>query len=83
MIEYVDHLHEHFVDPVRIRARPLRGADRRPGLSAELHRRPVADYLLPRRVRSGGREVRRERPASRGAQARRRHALTGTTFPAH
>jgi L-fuconate dehydratase len=35
MIEYVDHLHEHFVDPVRIRkGRYL--APQRPGYSAEM-----------------------------------------------
>ena len=29
-IEYVDHLHEHFVDPVRDPRRPLRAAARGP-----------------------------------------------------
>ena len=30
VIEYVDHLHEHFADPVRDPRRPLPGADARP-----------------------------------------------------
>ncbi len=31
VIEYVDHLHEHFTDPVGDRARPLSARRRRPG----------------------------------------------------
>jgi L-fuconate dehydratase len=45
-IEFVDHLHEHFVDPVRIRGgRYL--APSMPGFSAEMHRQSVADHLFP------------------------------------
>jgi L-fuconate dehydratase len=46
VIEYVDHLHEHFVDPVRIeRGRYL--APREPGLGARLHAESVAQYRFP------------------------------------
>lgn len=45
-IEYVDHLHEHFVDPVRV----LRGAylaPTRPGFSAQLRETSLADHRFP------------------------------------
>ena len=46
VIEYVDHLHEHFTDPVRIRdGRYL--APTAPGLSAEIHPLSVAEYRYP------------------------------------
>nr|WP_206793753.1 enolase C-terminal domain-like protein [Amycolatopsis sp. MtRt-6] len=46
VIEYVDHLHEHFVDPVRIeRGRYL--APLEPGLGARLHAESVARYRFP------------------------------------
>ncbi|MBO3751226.1 fuconate dehydratase [Streptosporangiaceae bacterium NEAU-GS5] len=46
VIEYVDHLHEHFTDPVRIRdGRYL--APAAPGLSAELHPESVAAHRYP------------------------------------
>ena len=52
MIEYVDHLHEHFLDPVVIERRALPAAD-----AARLQRRDapgVAGPLpVPRRVRVG------------------------------
>jgi L-fuconate dehydratase len=42
-IEYVDHLHEHFVEPVRIRnGRYL--APTAPGMSAELKARSIRDH---------------------------------------
>ena len=47
MIEYVDHLHEHFVDPVRD---PSAGAYRlptRPGYSAEMRPESLARYRFP------------------------------------
>lgn len=45
-IEFVDHLHEHFVDPVQIRnGRYL--APSRPGFSAEIYGQSVADHLFP------------------------------------
>jgi L-fuconate dehydratase len=45
-IEYVDHLHEHFTDPVRIeRGRYL--APVAPGLSARMHPASVADHRYP------------------------------------
>lgn len=45
-IEFVDHLHEHFVDPVRIRhGRYL--APERSGFSAEMHVQSVQQHLYP------------------------------------
>jgi L-fuconate dehydratase len=45
-IEFVDHLHEHFVAPVSIRAgRYL--APTVPGFSAQMHRRSVDEYGFP------------------------------------
>jgi L-fuconate dehydratase len=46
VIEYVDHLHEHFTDPVRVQ----RGhylAPTAPGISAEMHPESVADHRYP------------------------------------
>ena len=48
VIEYVDHLHEHFVTPVDVARRPLLAADR-PGSGRRDARR------LPRRLRLPGR----------------------------
>jgi L-fuconate dehydratase len=46
VIEYVDHLHEHFVDPVVVRAgRYL--APTAPGFSSTMHPRTLADYRYP------------------------------------
>ena len=46
VIEYVDHLHEHFVDPVRLRdARYL--APERPGFSAEIAPETLSRYRYP------------------------------------
>jgi len=45
-IEFVDHLHEHFIDPVTIRAgRYL--APTTPGFSAEMHEGSIAEYRFP------------------------------------
>jgi len=45
-IEYVDHLHEHFTDPVRVRGgRYL--APAAPGISAQMHDCSVADHRFP------------------------------------
>lgn len=45
-VEYVDHLHEHFVDPVRIRdGRYL--APTAPGASTQMHPESLATYLFP------------------------------------
>jgi L-fuconate dehydratase len=44
--EFVDHLHEHFVDPVVIRnGRYI--APSRPGYSSEMHAASMAEYLFP------------------------------------
>ncbi len=46
VIEYVDHLHEHFVDPVRVRGgRYL--APTAPGISAQMHRHSLIDHRYP------------------------------------
>jgi L-fuconate dehydratase len=46
MIEYIDHLHEHFVDPVVIRdARYV--APTRPGYSAEMRPESIARFRFP------------------------------------
>jgi L-fuconate dehydratase len=45
-IEFVDHLHEHFLDPVQIRAgRYL--APLQPGFSAQMQPQSVCDHLFP------------------------------------
>lgn len=44
--EYVDHLHEHFVDPVRIRDAHY-VLPSRPGYSAEMYPQTLADYRFP------------------------------------
>jgi L-fuconate dehydratase len=46
MIEYVDHLHEHFVDPVVIRNGAYR-VPSRPGYSAEMRRESLERYRYP------------------------------------
>jgi L-fuconate dehydratase len=45
-IEYVDHLHEHFVDPVRIRAGYYL-APEAPGFSAEMHSASIKEFSYP------------------------------------
>jgi len=46
MIEYVDHLHEHFVDPATVRnGRYV--APRGPGGGARIHPASVRDYTYP------------------------------------
>ena len=44
--EYVDHLHEHFVDPVRIRNAHYVLPDK-PGYSAEMYPQTLEDYRFP------------------------------------
>jgi L-fuconate dehydratase len=46
MIEYVDHLHEHFLDPVRLRHGRYLAPDL-PGFSAQMHPTSLADYAYP------------------------------------
>jgi L-fuconate dehydratase len=46
MIEYVDHLHEHFVDPVVIRDGRYR-VPTRPGYSAQMHAESLRRYRYP------------------------------------
>ena len=46
VIEYVDHLHEHFVDPAVV-TRGRYAAPTAPGFSAEMHPDSIATYLYP------------------------------------
>jgi len=46
VVEYVDHLHEHFVDPVRLRGGRYVAPDR-PGYSAEIRRESLERYVFP------------------------------------
>jgi L-fuconate dehydratase len=46
VIEYVDHLHEHFVDPVRLR-RGRYLAPRAPGFSSTMRAESLARYAFP------------------------------------
>ncbi|MGQ4363502.1 L-fuconate dehydratase [Streptomyces sp. SAS_272] len=46
VIEYVDHLHEHFIDPVRI-ADGHYLTPTLPGLSAEMHQESLKEYTYP------------------------------------
>ena len=46
VIEYVDHLHEHFIDPVRI-AHGHYLAPTAPGLSAQMHPSSLKEYAYP------------------------------------
>ena len=45
-VEYVDHLHEHFADPVRVAAGAYR-APEAPGMSAEILPDSLRDYAFP------------------------------------
>jgi L-fuconate dehydratase len=47
VLEYVDHLHEHFVDPVTMKGgRYL--APTKPGYSVEMHRESLSEFAFPR-----------------------------------
>jgi len=46
VLEYVDHLHEHFTDPVRVTGGSYL-APRQPGFSTTLRPRALQDYLFP------------------------------------
>lgn len=46
MIEYIDHLHEHFAEPARIEAGHY-VAPRGPGAGARIHPASVAEFLYP------------------------------------
>jgi L-fuconate dehydratase len=58
VIEYVDHLHEHFVDPVVIKDGSYQ-VPTRPGYSIEMHPGTLSEYTYP-----GGGYWQRARPAS-------------------
>jgi L-fuconate dehydratase len=53
VLEYVDHLHEHFTDPVRIEHGRYRLPEE-PGYSARMHSGSVAGYRYPDGTRWGG-----------------------------
>jgi L-fuconate dehydratase len=46
VIEYVDHLHEHFLDPVVVERGRYR-APTAPGFSAQMRAESIAEYLYP------------------------------------
>ncbi|GAA3388409.1 enolase C-terminal domain-like protein [Cryptosporangium minutisporangium] len=46
MIEYVDHLHQHFVDPVELRGGRYR-APTTPGIGARMHAASLAEFTYP------------------------------------
>lgn len=46
LIEYVDHLHEHFIDPVRIENGCYQ-VPQKPGYSIEIHGNSLRDYTFP------------------------------------
>jgi L-fuconate dehydratase len=46
MIEHAAHLHEHFVDPIRI-SRGRYQAPQKPGYSSEMKAKSRADYAFP------------------------------------
>jgi L-fuconate dehydratase len=46
MVEYVDHLHEHFTDPVRVVGGRYRLPER-PGYSVEMRPESVAEFAFP------------------------------------
>ena len=46
VLEYVDHLHEHFVDPVRIKDGRYMSPDK-PGYGATMHPKSLNDYEFP------------------------------------
>ena len=46
VLEYVDHLHEHFVDPVRIRGSRYQVPDA-PGYSIAMKPESLRDYAFP------------------------------------
>ncbi|WP_461536577.1 enolase C-terminal domain-like protein [Spongorhabdus nitratireducens] len=46
IVEYVDHLHEHFVDPVRIKNAHYR-LPKLPGYSAQLHDKSISEHSWP------------------------------------
>lgn len=53
VLEYVDHLHEHFTDPVRVERGRYRLPEQ-PGYSARMHPESVAGYRYPDGHRWGG-----------------------------
>ncbi len=76
MVEYVDHLHEHFVDPVVIRdARYV--VPTRPGYSAEMRPSSLANFRFPDgdEWRAIADEVAAAGAAAGAADARRRDAV--------
>ena len=69
VIEYVDHLHEHFLDPVVIARGPLHARPTAPGFSATMRPESIAEYTLPRRHLLGRRPRRRTTADEKGQAA--------------
>jgi len=46
VVEFVDHLHEHFLEPVRIKDGHYL-APTSPGLSAQMHEKSIDEYTYP------------------------------------
>jgi L-fuconate dehydratase len=46
LVEYVDHLHEHFVEPTVVKAGAYR-APIKPGSSAQMHDSSIEEFLFP------------------------------------
>ncbi|MET7365921.1 enolase C-terminal domain-like protein [Streptomyces sp. NPDC005566] len=63
VIEFVDHLHEHFLAPVQVREGHYRAPDT-PGFSAEMHAGSIAEFSYP-----DGRFWTADRAAHRAGQA--------------
>jgi L-fuconate dehydratase len=64
VVEYVDHLHEHFVDPCVVERARYR-VPARPGYSAEMRRESIARHLFPHGpvwADDAGREITRALP---------------------
>ena len=70
-IEFVDHLHEHFLDPVRVRNGRYR-APTAPGFSAQMHPQSLRDHVFP-----NGRAWRRGR--GRNSSAAGSHLMVART----
>ena len=81
VIEYVDHLHEHFIDPVRGRATAATGRRRRPGYSAEMRRESIDRAPVPRRRGLDGRRAWSARSYVEAARDRDRRRLRHRRWP--
>ena len=84
VVEWVDHLHEHFRDPARRRARPLRRAARRPATASRCcPRRSTSTSSRPGPAgrRSRVRSAADDRVGAEAAQRGSRRALRSRPLP--